>query len=296
VTSAPDREGVAATAPDAASEPIDRAAALKEGPPGIPPNFIFWVLGAILVLSVGGLVAEHLFSAAGLNPSPTASPTTSTEPSTQLTTTSAASGRTSPAANHSLDAPLASFMGLSALRRSAAPPFDLVAANGHPLAVSMPVRPASVVVLTFFDAPCNDICPVLAAELRDADADLGSRASEVEFITVNTDPVALAAADAGPAVNGAGLGSLPNWKMATGPLATLDAVWKAYGVSISIDPRTGREGHNDVMDFVDAHGDLRYRATPVADESSTGIYSLSASSEARWGSGIATYVESLFRQ
>ena len=58
--------------------------------------------------------------------------------------------------------------------------------------------------------------------------------------------------------------------MLTGPLATLNTVWKSYGVSISLDPKTGLEAHNDVMDFIDAHGDLRYRATPFADESSTG--------------------------
>jgi protein SCO1/2 len=295
VTEPVGRDGEAAIAADTEREPIDRAAALEEGAPGIPPNFIFWVLGAILVLSVGGLLAEHLFSAAGLNPSPTASPT-STPQSTPLTTAPPGAGTAISAPDRSLHASLAAFMGLSTLHRAVAPGFDLTAANGDPVAVSMPARPPRVVVLTFFDAPCNDICPVLAAELRDADTLLGSRASEVEFITVNTDPVALAAADASPAVNGAGLGSLPNWKMATGPLTTVDSVWKAYGVSISIDPRTGREGHNDVMDFVDARGDLRYRATPFADESSSGAFTLPASSESRWGTGIATYAGRLIGQ
>jgi cytochrome oxidase Cu insertion factor (SCO1/SenC/PrrC family) len=290
VTNAADREDKAATAP----EPIDRAAALEKGPPGIPSNFIFWVLGAILVLSVGGLVAEHLVSALGLNPTPSTAPTTSTPASAPPTSTQVA-GKGVPSPDRSLRAPLAAFMGLSALPRSPAPQFNLTAANGDPVSVSMPARPPSVVVLTFFDAPCNDICPVLAAELRDADADLGTRVPQVQFVTVNTDPIAVAAADAGPTVKGTGLASLPNWHMVTGPLATLDAVWKAYGVSISLERRTGLEGHNNVMDFVDARGDLRYRATPFADESSKGIYSLSAANEARWGDGIATYAERLIR-
>ncbi len=273
--------------------PVDRAAALEEGAPGIPPNFIFWVLGAILALSVGGLVAEHVFSAAGLNPTPAAAPGTTTPASAPPTTAAPAStpgaGPTIPAPDRSLAAPLAAFMGLATLRGAPAPDFDLTAANGDPVPVSVPARPPRVVVLTFFDAPCNDICPVLASEIRDADADLGARASDVEFVTVNTDPAALAAADSGPAADGTGLGSLANWRMATGPLAAVDAVWKAYGVSISLDPRTGLEGHNDVMDFVDPRGDLRYRATPFADESSKGTFSLPAPSEARWGAGIATY-------
>ncbi len=50
--------------------PVDREAALAQGAPGIPPNFVFWLLGAVLVLSLGGLVGEHLFSSSGLNPTP----------------------------------------------------------------------------------------------------------------------------------------------------------------------------------------------------------------------------------
>jgi hypothetical protein len=60
-------------------------------------------------------------------------------------------------------------------------------------------------------------------------------------------------------------------------------------VSISVQTKTGLEAHNEVMDFVDAQGDLRERATPFADESSTGSYSLPPASIARWGQGIATY-------
>ena len=89
-------------------------------------------------------------------------------------------------------------------------------------------------VLTFFNAPCNDICPVLAAEIEQADADLGAAAADVEFVTVNTDPAALAQSAEAPAVSGTGLGALPNWHMVTGPLASLNPIWKAYGVSISV--------------------------------------------------------------
>ena len=39
-----------------AAPPIDRAAALAEGAPGIPAKFVYWVLGVVLVLSLGGLL------------------------------------------------------------------------------------------------------------------------------------------------------------------------------------------------------------------------------------------------
>jgi cytochrome oxidase Cu insertion factor (SCO1/SenC/PrrC family) len=185
-------------------------------------------------------------------------------------------------------------MGLTVPSQQHATPFVLTDQHGQ--SVSVPPQPSRVVVLTFFNAPCNDICPVLASEIRQAEADLGAQADDVEFVTVNTDPSALAASAENPAVNGTGLGALPNWHMVTGPLATLNSLWKAYGVSISLDTKTGLEAHNDVMDFVDPTGIVRYRATPFADESSAGAFTLAGPSEARWGQGIATYAGRLIGQ
>ncbi len=239
--------------------PVDRRAALAQGAPGIPDNFVFWVLGAVLVLSLGGLVGEHLFSSADLNP--TATTTTTTAPRTP----SAAPAASAPTSERSVSAPLAAFMGLSLPQPRQAPAFSLSDQTGQTIAV--PARPPRAVVVTFFNAPCNDICPVLAAEIEQADADLGTRAAQVEFVTVNTDPAALAQSAEAPAVSGTGLGALANWHMLTGPLATLDTIWKAYGVSISVDTKTSLEAHNDVMDFVSPDGRVVYRATPFADES-----------------------------
>ncbi len=106
---------------------------------------------------------------------------------------------------------------------------------------------------------------------------------------MNTDPSALAQSDETPALDGTGLGALPNWHMVTGPLASLDPVWRSYGVSITVAQKTGLEAHTDVMDFIDAQGDLVYEATPFADESGTGGFSLPPDSVERWGQGIATY-------
>ncbi len=155
-------------------------------------------------------------------------------------------------------------MGLSSPAPHPAPAFALTDQRGLP--TSVPAQPGRVIVLTFFNAPCNDICPVLAAELEQADAALGAEASNIEFVTVNTDPSALAQSDETPSVQGTGLGSLPNWHMVTGPLPTLNSLWKSYGVSISVSEKTGLEAHNDIMDFIDPRGDIRYRATPFADE------------------------------
>ena len=80
-SSGPERANLAPPAPEStdptpvSSPPqIDRAAALAEGAPGIPAKFVFWVLGVALVVSLGGLLGEHVFSSAGLNPVPTTVP------------------------------------------------------------------------------------------------------------------------------------------------------------------------------------------------------------------------------
>ena len=264
---------------------LDRSAALAEGAPGVPANFIFWALGLVLVLSLGGLLGEHLFSAAGLNPTPTTAPT----PTTTVRETPAPTPI--PSNDRSLEAPLAAFMGMTTPHSGPAPAFTLTSQASEP--VSLPAHPPRVVVLSFFDANCNDVCPVLASEIEQADEDLGPAASQVEFLTVNTDPAALAQSADAPVLTETGLGALANWHMLTGPLATLNSVWKAYGVSISLEAKTGLEAHNDVMDFIDPRGNLRYRATPFADESATGVFSLPATSISRWGQGIATYAEKL---
>jgi cytochrome oxidase Cu insertion factor (SCO1/SenC/PrrC family) len=271
-------------------ETVDRAAALAKGAPGIPPAFVWWVLGAALFLTVGGLIGEHLFSSAGLNPTATTTPNTLASPTRpQAAAVPAPSGTDIP-----ITAPLPSFMGLSTPTPAPAPTFTLTDQNGQ--AVSIPLQGNRVVVLSFFDSPCNDICPVLAQEIEQADRDLGTQAADIEFLTVNTDPRALAQGDEGPVLGGTGLAALSNWRMLTGPLSTLNAVWKAYGVSVSVDMKTGLEAHSDVLDFIDPAGFLRDRAAPFADESSTGSFSLPAASVDRWAQGIASYAQQLIGQ
>ena len=267
---------------------IDRAAALAQGAPGIPARFVWWVLACALVLCIGGLIGEHVFTAAGLNPTSTTTTTVASPTRTAPDDTPAP-----PAPDRSLSAPLPAFMGLTRTSPRLVRPFSLTEQNGQQ--ASVPTRPARVVVLSFFNAPCNDICPVLAAEIQQADADLGAEAADVEFVTVNTDPTALAQSAESPAID-TGLGRLPNWSMVTGPLSSLDPIWKSYGVSISVNKKTGLEAHSNVLDFIDPQGFLREWATPFADESTLGAYGLSPPSEARWGQGIATYASELIGQ
>ena len=69
----------------------------------------------------------------------------------------------------------------------------------------------------------------------------------------------------------------------------MNAVWKSYGIAITVVQHSLVEAHNDAIYFVSPKGVERYRSTPFANESRSGIYSLSSADITRWGSGIATY-------
>ncbi len=263
-----------------------RAAAFRRPDPKLPPKFALIVVAVLVVLGVGGTLLEHLLSSVGLNPDATTAG--------QSTATTFAPGLIAPPASTpsvpQVGAPLPEFMGITP-RSGTAAGFSLEDQAGHP--TSLADERGHAVVLTFFDAPCQDICPVVAAELLRAANDLGTTRSRVVFLTVNTDPVVLSSAPASTAAVRSGLASLATWHFLTSNLTTLNAVWRAYGVSVNVSRTSGIVAHNDVMYFVDPSGRLRYEATPFADESSAGAFSLPAASIDRWGQGIATYARQL---
>jgi len=273
--------------------PAERAAAFRHREPRIPTRFIVILTAAAAGLAVGGLLLEHLVSALGLNPtaassataaqsSASASVANASPPTSVVAPPSAAPG------THELSASLPALMGLAKLSGERAPGFSLLDAAGRTL--SLASEAGDAVVLTFFNAPCQDICPVLARELEQADVDLGPEAAHVAFLTVNTDPLALSVANGSTAATRTGLIDLANWHFLTGGITTLSPVWKAYGVTVEVDPVTGMVAHNDVMYFIDRAGHLRYRASPFADETSAGVDTLSPTTVTRWADGIATYV------
>ena len=148
-------------------------------------------------------------------------------------------------------------------------------------------------MLSFFDAACDDICPVLERELSQADLDLGAGASRVAMLTVNTDPLALSPASAVPAEVAAHVRFPAVWYFLTGPLHRLDAIWTSYGITIDVQRANRIVSHNDFLYFIDPSGRLRLRATPFADESTSGVSNLPAATEAKWATGIANETRAL---
>ncbi|HTZ09357.1 MAG TPA: SCO family protein, partial [Acidimicrobiales bacterium] len=142
----------------------ERAAAFGRTEPTIPTRFIVIVVAVAVVLAVGGLVGEHVFSSVGLNPTAGSAGTgtgTGVGPGPAAPTVVDPPTASTPAT--AVSSSLSAFMGLSRAAPRAAPGFSLVDQTGDP--VTLAGERGRVVVLTFFDAPCQDICPVLSAEL-----------------------------------------------------------------------------------------------------------------------------------
>jgi protein SCO1/2 len=247
----------------------ERRALLEAGPTKIPRRAVAWGLVAAVVLTLGGIAGEHLVSAVGLNPK--SSPTT--------TTTLHLGGGLSPSSA------LLSFEPVPAVR---VPDVTLTDQRGQRVALRS--LTGKVVVVTFFNASCRDVCPVVAAEVRRANELLGRRRADVVWLTINTDPLRLGAFPPPPAVTATGLGALSNWHYLTGPLRTLNPIWKDFGVSISVYVRQRAVVHNDVLYVVTPRGRLVARGSPFSDEARNGTVTLPAPLERIAGDGLAAAV------
>lgn len=280
-----------ATALSTGRAPVDRAAALRAGSVPVPRRFVLWIIVGFAVLGLGGIAAEKLIGNAGVGalistpvttlagtgPAPVASPTDPVPPG-------------APA----IDASPSAVIGLTRLTTRPAPPLDLLAPGGADWTLS--ADRGRAVVVTFFNAECDDICPVLSQEITEADKLLGPGRTEVEFVVVNSDPLETALAPAPPSLTQTGLTSLPNVTFLNGPIGDLSRVWKSYGITVAVDNSTRVVTHNDTMYFVNPDGDLKFSASPFANEDSLGIYSLQPSVIHSFAEGVAETAGHLVRR
>ena len=257
--------------------PIDPSAVA--GPPKMPRRVIYGAIAVILAVGLGfGLVDRLATSSPPAKPVPAS---TTPGPSVPVVPQNATQ----------LHASLPAFLGLSSIHRRA-PGFSLTdAATGSE--VSLAALRGHVVVLSFANAACNDICPVLASELVQADSQLSSSARPVTLVTVNSDPLETDASPTLPVASRTGLGTLDNWRFLTGSIHQLNKVWVHYGISITADKSTSVASHNNFLYFIAPDGELSWRATPFANESTSGAYSLSPAEVDRFALGVASYARRL---
>jgi len=160
------------------------------------------------------------------------------------------------------------------------PPFTLTDQQGHRESLSS--FRGKAVILTFNDNHCTGLCPLYAADVRAAAADLGSLAPRVAFVAINVNPFYPAGAYDVAFDREHGLSQVPEWHYLTGPLSELRSVWKAYGATPTIGPDRSVT-HAPTIELIGPAGHLR----GVAD------YGPSSADSTLWGHALATVARAL---
>ena len=226
----------------------------------MPQRFILLVAAAFVVLGGGGVLLERAFGSSGAPAPPTTTAPRQVAPPSP-----------------------ADILGARRLSGAPAPAIALLDQSGH--AWSLRAHRGRTTLVAFVNASCNDICPVLGAELRQVRDDLGSRAPNI--VIVNTDPRATAVAPRPPALVVPQLLTGRVWFL-TGSLRALTAVWTAYGVQVRLTSASAAPVHNDVLYLIDARGRLREVVTPFANETRAGHFWLGATTERSFATALAS--------
>ncbi len=277
--------------------PIDRASALRAGSVPVPRNFIRLVIVAFAVLGVGGILAEKLIGNAGVGALISTPVTTlAGTGSTGRSATGGGAPYTSPTQPNvpAVGASPSAVIGLTHLGGEQAPAISLQSLNGATWTWSD--ARGKVVVLTFTNAECNDICPVLAKEIIQADQLLGDRRARRRLRGGQLGSVGDLPCPVPPALTQTGLNAVTNVTFLNGSLTDLSTVWKSYGVTVALDNTDRVVTHNDVMYFITPNGSLRLSASPFANESTVGTYSLPPTVIHTFARGVADAAAGLLKE
>ncbi|GAB3610625.1 hypothetical protein GCM10027414_27510 [Humibacter ginsengiterrae] len=134
-----------------------------------------------------------------------------------------------------------------------APEFDLTNEDGSPLTLAR--FKGDVIVLTFNDDQCADLCALFAQDVIAADNDLGANARKhIAFVSINANPYYPSTAAVQTWTNQHGLGHLGNWYFGTGTPKQLAATAHAYGVNIQLDPATKSVAHGTEIFIIKPNG------------------------------------------
>jgi cytochrome oxidase Cu insertion factor (SCO1/SenC/PrrC family) len=248
----------------------------------IPPKFVKLVIAVFVVLGLGGVAVEHFYGGigtTGTTTTPSVTATTTTLPSTPITS------------GPHFTAALRAFMGLKEIATATAPPIALEDQAGHTW--NLGAQRGKVVVLTFFNQTCNDICPIEGKEIRMAQLKLATMAKSTEFVIINSDPGHLRDTLTPPALRTPQLQALSGVFFLNGSLTQLNSVWVHYGLSVRVGRRPSQIVHNNVMYFIDPRGKLRALAVPFAYERRNETFALKESDVQRFARGLTAEAISL---
>jgi protein SCO1/2 len=147
---------------------------------------------------------------------------------------------------------------------SIAPDFRL--ADQNRAFVSLSDFRGRVVVLTFMDSRCKDVCPLTAAQLRETYQQLDPNvAGQVVFLGVNVNIEANETTDVLKSTHEWLLTEIPSWHFLTGDQHELGSVWKAYAIAVL--PAPDSITHTSGVYLINSSGQERWY---ISVPSSTG--------------------------
>jgi cytochrome oxidase Cu insertion factor (SCO1/SenC/PrrC family) len=140
----------------------------------------------------------------------------------------------------------------AALARQTAPPFTLTDQNGN--SVSLTAEKGHVVLLTFLDPQCRQLCPVVGKDIGAIEQQLPTWIHPVVLI-VSVAP-GRTQADINTFLAQESPGWLPGWHWLLGPdEAALKLAWSAWHITVI--PTATNIEHDALLDVIDREGYLR---------------------------------------
>jgi cytochrome oxidase Cu insertion factor (SCO1/SenC/PrrC family) len=136
------------------------------------------------------------------------------------------------------------------------PAGDFTLTDQHGRRLSLSSLRGQVVLMTFLDPVCVSDCPLIAQEFRQASQMLGVHNPHVKLVAVDNNPLYYQAPYIQAFDRQEGLSSNPNWEYLTGDPATLQKVYKEYGVPAETLPAGAMLGHSDIAYVIDQQGRL----------------------------------------
>lgn len=148
-----------------------------------------------------------------------------------------------------------------------APDFQLVDQDGAQVRLSD--YRGEVVMLSFMDSLCEEVCPLTSLQLRSAYQRLtASEAASVVFLAVNVNLEANGIEHVAQAMEKWSLHEIAGFRFLTGSESKLAPVWEAYDITVYPAPEEGGELlHTPGVFLIDRQGQLRwYVSTPFDEE------------------------------
>ncbi len=133
-------------------------------------------------------------------------------------------------------------------------PFTLTDQNGA--RYTLGERPGRVTILTFLDPMCWTDCPLLAEQLKILRSELPARAP-LDIVAVAADPYHETRANVRHFMSLHRLFGVRDFYFVTGRLAAVRAVWRAYGIEVTMKPTDRMSIHSDFM-FIIRGGRIRW--------------------------------------